>query len=243
MTYRNNELDLIPKVLDTYDDAEEDVVVVDSFRTFLKKAIATANRSSAFIRNLDFLSIGALPTATRCTLIFIDCIVGVMLVLDVDNSFNGTESFSGTLSICCIIVLPGATGASSSGILLFTGDGSDDIAVTSPSPDVKPVVDIIFPSSGIVVIMIFSFYMDAMSQVVGRRVSELELMSLSLSALGVGLERKNQSQSANLSSSRWIMNSCIDDASNSDSAMVCCHVCGCRLPIVPLECRCRRSDR
>ena len=162
MTYRNNELDFIPKALDTYDDAEEDVVVVDSFRTFLKKAIATANRSSAFIRNLDFLSIGALPTATRCTLIFIDCIVGVgvvVLVLDVDNSFNGTESFSGTLSICCIIVLPGATGASSSGILLFTGDGSDDIAVTSPSPDVKPVV-VMSPSSGIVVIMIF--YVDAM---------------------------------------------------------------------------------
>jgi len=32
--------------------------------------MATAKRSSAFIRNFDFLSMGALPTATRCTLIF-----------------------------------------------------------------------------------------------------------------------------------------------------------------------------
>ena len=46
------------------------LVLLESLSLFRKKEMATPKLSVRFIKNLFFLRIGALPTATRCTLTF-----------------------------------------------------------------------------------------------------------------------------------------------------------------------------
>jgi len=65
--------------------------------------LATANLSFRFIKNLDFLSIGALPTATRCTLIF--CGFGFVVLLSavvvcLEASFGGVSCDVVVLLLC-----------------------------------------------------------------------------------------------------------------------------------------------
>jgi len=67
-------------------------VAEDSFSTFLKNEMATAKRSSAFIRNFDFLRMGALPTATRCTFIFEG--FGFFVVFVLGDSLGAVVEFS-----------------------------------------------------------------------------------------------------------------------------------------------------
>ena len=80
LTYRNNDADdaddwtLLPV-------KAEAAAVVSSLSLLRKKAMATPKLSVRFIKNLFFLSIGAEPTATRCTLIFF----GLLLMMAVEE--------------------------------------------------------------------------------------------------------------------------------------------------------------
>jgi hypothetical protein len=69
-----------------------ELLPLSSLNNRLKKAVATPNSSSSPMRNLLFLRMGALPTATKCTFTLdvdltadLDVVVGVMGAFEVDD--------------------------------------------------------------------------------------------------------------------------------------------------------------
>jgi len=88
LTYKNN---------DDEDDVEVLLLLLLlSLSLFRKKEMATPKLSVRFMRNLFFLSIGALPTATRCTLIF-----GLFLITAGEEGVAGLIGAAGVASFCC----------------------------------------------------------------------------------------------------------------------------------------------